>query len=76
MRRKTHYWTALVMMSQVVVSDTHKAQRFRRASVVSTRFSVNQKLRVLVIAIAIERWRAAMQAKNQRIAVHQPYQLT
>ena len=57
------------MLNPVVVMELRKVQFPRRASVASEKISVHKILRV--IAIAIERWRAAMRAAHQQIAVLQ-----
>ena len=57
------------MLSQVVVMDLCQVQSSPRASFVLEMISVHQILRVIAIAIANERWRAAMRAAHQRIAV-------
>ena len=66
-RRKPHHWTALKMVSPVMVMDLREVQFLRRASVASEMISVHQNLRV--IALAIEQRRTALHAAHQRIAV-------
>ena len=66
---KPHHWRALMMLNQVVVIRIRQAQLPRRVSVASEMILVHQIMRVVAIAIAIERRRAALGAAYQEIAV-------
>ena len=57
------------MLNEVVVMNHSHAQFLRRTSVASEMVSVHQILRVISIAIAIERRRAAMRTEHQLVAV-------
>ena len=61
--------TALMMLIPVLVIILSQAQFLRRVGVASEKISVHQKVRVLVIVIAIEWWRAAIRAAHRQLAV-------
>ena len=75
-RAKPHHYPAFMMLSPVKVINPRQIQFLRRASVASEMISVHQILRVITIAITIERRRAAMYAAPLRIAVVQLRQLS